>query len=172
VPSLQQYDEDEPFNPDFVQIERVLAWSQERVQKELPLPTAAVVAPSTEKTTTECEAKDDDSENESDNSDADYELVTHYLVKWRALAYEECTWELETAVDKDKIAQFHQRQLVTPARLKETARPSEKDWRPLEEHPTFKDGNKLRDYQLEGLNYLTYCYHKRLVLRICIENPH
>ena len=35
------------------------------------------------------------------------EEVTHYLVKWRALPYEDSTWELEQDVDKAKIELFH-----------------------------------------------------------------
>lgn len=30
----------------------------------------------------------------------------HYLVKWRSLPYEDCTWEVETDVDPLKIAEF------------------------------------------------------------------
>lgn len=33
-------------------------------------------------------------------------ITRHYLVKWRALTYEESTWELEDDVDRDKIEQF------------------------------------------------------------------
>lgn len=35
-----------------------------------------------------------------------YKITRHYLVKWRALTYEESTWELEDDVDRDKIEQF------------------------------------------------------------------
>ena len=30
----------------------------------------------------------------------------HYLVKWRSLPYEDCTWELEADVDPIKIKDF------------------------------------------------------------------
>ena len=30
----------------------------------------------------------------------------HYLVKWRSLPYEDCTWELEADVDPKKIEDF------------------------------------------------------------------
>ena len=32
--------------------------------------------------------------------------TTHYLVKWRSLPYEDCTWELEADVDPLKIKEF------------------------------------------------------------------
>lgn len=41
-------------------------------------------------------------------------LQKHYLVKWRALSYEESTWELETHIDPDKIKQFEARKIYTP----------------------------------------------------------
>ena len=31
----------------------------------------------------------------------------HYLVKWRSLPYEDCTWELENDVDPNKIKDFY-----------------------------------------------------------------
>ena len=34
------------------------------------------------------------------------EEVTHYLVKWRALSYEESTWELQQDVDPHKVQLF------------------------------------------------------------------
>jgi Chromo (CHRromatin Organisation MOdifier) domain len=33
---------------------------------------------------------------------------THYLVKWRSLPYDECTWELAADIDNDKIQAFLQ----------------------------------------------------------------
>lgn len=35
--------------------------------------------------------------------------VTHYLVKWRGLSYEDSTWELAEDIDQNKIKQFHER---------------------------------------------------------------
>lgn len=61
--------EEDPFNPDYVEVERVLDVS------ELP-------DPNTGKT------------------------IKHYLVKWRALQYEDSTWELQDDVDPAKIEQF------------------------------------------------------------------
>lgn len=34
------------------------------------------------------------------------QTVKHYLVKWRALQYEDSTWELQDDVDPAKIKQF------------------------------------------------------------------
>ncbi len=41
-------------------------------------------------------------------------MVTHYLVKWRSLPYEDATWELEEDVDNDSIRKFNVLQLLPP----------------------------------------------------------
>lgn len=64
-----QLDEDDLFNPDYVEVDRILDMSV-----------------STDPRTGE--------------------ETTHYLVKWRALSYEDSTWELAQDVDKTKIETF------------------------------------------------------------------
>ena len=70
-----QPDDEEYFNPDYVEVDRVLDMVT---------------------------AKDPATEDE----------VTHYLVKWRALSYEESTWELQQDVDPLKVQLF--KDLRTP----------------------------------------------------------
>ena len=66
---LQLDEEEDYFNPDYVEVDRVL---DESVVKD---PTT--------------------------NED-----VTHYLVKWQSLPYEDSTWELEKDVDSAKVAAY------------------------------------------------------------------
>ena len=40
--------------------------------------------------------------------------MTHYLVKWRSLPYEDATWELEEDVDSESIRKFNQLQILPP----------------------------------------------------------
>lgn len=42
------------------------------------------------------------------------EVVTHYLVKWRSLPYEDATWELEEDVDAESIRKFNLLQILPP----------------------------------------------------------
>ena len=62
-------DEDELFNPDYVEVDRVIDM----------------------KTSTDATAGEE---------------TTLYLVKWRSLPYDECTWELPQDIDTEKIQAF------------------------------------------------------------------
>jgi len=42
-------------------------------------------------------------------------------------------------------------------------RPNPKDWQQITETVIYKNDNILRDYQLEGLNWLTFSYYNRYV---------
>lgn len=61
--------EEDPFNPDYVEVDRVL----------------------------------DATEHTDPNTGT---TIKHYLVKWRALQYEDSTWELQDDVDPAKIRQY------------------------------------------------------------------
>ncbi|XP_011622955.1 protein CHROMATIN REMODELING 5 [Amborella trichopoda] len=85
--------------------------------------------------------------------------VQEYLVKWRGLSYAEATWEKDTdiafaqdAIDEYKAreaAMFVQGKMVDGQRKKSKA-----SLRKLVEQPEWLKGGTLRDYQLEGLNFL------------------
>ena len=112
-------------------------------------------------------------------------MTRNYLVKWKALPYEDCTWELEEDVDPAKIKQHEvgsrpfccQGKRVTgtlrlvvvlqivnriPPRtdpFKGRKRPRASDWKKLETSPVYMNGNTLREYQLEGLNWLSFSWY-------------
>jgi chromodomain-helicase-DNA-binding protein 7 len=90
--------------------------------------------------------------------------VKHYLVKWRALAYEDSTWELEDDLDPLKVEQFWKFRKPPPkSEWKPKRRPKPADWKKIEESPVYKGDNTLREYQLEGLNWLSFCWYNRSV---------
>uniref|UniRef100_A0A8C6YG49 Chromodomain helicase DNA binding protein 9 n=1 Tax=Naja naja TaxID=35670 RepID=A0A8C6YG49_NAJNA len=115
--------EEEPFNPDYIEVDRVLEVSF-------------------------CEDKDTG------------EHVTYYLVKWCSLPYEDSTWELKEDVDQGKIEEFEQLQAL---RLdsRRLDRPPPNSWKKIEQSREYKNGNQLREYQLEGLNWLLFNWYNR-----------
>ncbi|KAI3652349.1 hypothetical protein MP228_002674 [Amoeboaphelidium protococcarum] len=96
-----------------------------------------------------------------------------YLVKWTGLPYDAATWESEDVLmhecdDADeKIQDYEHRSMVPHQRdvsfydncLPFGVRAPVKDWKPLTESPQFLNGNTLRSYQVEGVNWLLYCWH-------------
>uniref|UniRef100_A0A669D2Y8 Chromodomain helicase DNA binding protein 6 n=1 Tax=Oreochromis niloticus TaxID=8128 RepID=A0A669D2Y8_ORENI len=87
------------------------------------------------------------------------EEVTHYLVKWCSLSYEEATWELQEDLDPEKIKEFEEIQKLHETELKE--RPSPEKWQKLERSRDYRNGNQLREYQLEGMNWLLFNWYNR-----------
>ncbi|XP_070700523.1 chromodomain-helicase-DNA-binding protein 8 isoform X3 [Pempheris klunzingeri] len=88
------------------------------------------------------------------------EPVIYYLVKWCSLPYEDATWELKEDVDEGKVEEFSKIQNRQP-RLKRTPRPPASSWKKLEESREYKNGNILREYQLEGVNWLLFNWYNR-----------
>uniref|UniRef100_A0A4W4DX86 DNA helicase n=1 Tax=Electrophorus electricus TaxID=8005 RepID=A0A4W4DX86_ELEEL len=119
--------EEEPFNPDYVEVDRVLEVSF-------------------------CEDKDTG------------EPVVYYLVKWCSLPYEDSTWELKEDVDQSKIEEFEQLQGVRPD-CRRVERPPASHWKKREHSREYRNANSLRDYQLEGVNWLLFNWYNR---RNCI----
>ncbi|KAM4613254.1 chromodomain-helicase-DNA-binding protein 6 isoform 2-T3 [Polymixia lowei] len=88
------------------------------------------------------------------------EEVTHYLVKWCSLSYEEATWELQEDLDAGKIKEFEEIQKL-PADLRHIERPPPDKWQKLERSRDYRNGNQLREYQLEGMNWLLFNWYNR-----------
>ncbi|KAL3153482.1 hypothetical protein ABBQ38_011813 [Trebouxia sp. C0009 RCD-2024] len=86
-----------------------------------------------------------------------------YLVKWKGLPYGECTFETPEAISQaggqDQLDQYEAREqrLLEPVRTPDMARRQFKN-RALETQPEFLKAGTLRDYQLDGLNWLIYSW--------------
>lgn len=93
-----------------------------------------------------------------------------YLVKWCRLSYEDTTWETRASLGDQSIAvdafeALVARESAMDAREAERAdRKSLREYRPrrhenITESPDFGNGRQLREYQLEGRNWLCYNWH-------------
>lgn len=88
-----------------------------------------------------------------------------YLCKWEGLSYADCTFEDGALIHKKfphRIDEYHARQKSqkTPSKLCKVlkTRPS---FRALKDRPSFlSEGYDLRDYQLEGLNWLAHSWSR------------
>uniref|UniRef100_A0A8C9L9V5 Chromodomain helicase DNA binding protein 7 n=1 Tax=Pavo cristatus TaxID=9049 RepID=A0A8C9L9V5_PAVCR len=84
--------------------------------------------------------------------------VTHYLVKWCSLPYEDSTWELKQDIDQAKIEEFEKLMSREPE-MERVERPPADDWKKSESSREYKNNNKLREYQLEGVNWLLFNWY-------------
>ncbi|KAJ1344461.1 hypothetical protein BSLG_001021 [Batrachochytrium salamandrivorans] len=124
-PSWDHYSEDEPFNPSFSKIDRII-----------------------------------------DVGEHGNKIM--YLVKWCAQAYEYSTWEsqdLIEQIDIDKISEYNDRNSLKPIKrlsynLIGRHHPAGR-WVKLENSPIYKNDNMLRSYQLEGLDWLMFCWYNK-----------
>ncbi|XP_031802224.1 chromodomain-helicase-DNA-binding protein 7 isoform X1 [Sarcophilus harrisii] len=112
--------EDELFNPDYVEVDRILDFAR--------------------------------------STDDNGEPVTHYLVKWCSLPYEDSTWELKQDIDQAKIEEF-ERLMSREPETERVERPPADDWKKSESSREYKNNNKLREYQLEGVNWLLFNWY-------------
>lgn len=93
------------------------------------------------------------------------------FVKWRSLCYGECTWELAKKIPLSKIEESRKRNNeVDLFKLKERQRPSIHEWEKITIDKRFKDGNTLREYQVEGVNWLLFCYLNQFVFFLIFFN--
>ncbi|XP_075520131.1 protein CHROMATIN REMODELING 5-like [Primulina tabacum] len=86
-------------------------------------------------------------------------VVPEYLVKWRGLSYAEATWEKDVDISfgQDAIDEYKAREVVIMVQGKTVdfqRKKSKGSLRKLDEQPEWLKGGTLRDYQLEGLNFL------------------
>ncbi|KAH3757705.1 chromodomain helicase DNA binding protein [Pelomyxa schiedti] len=80
-----------------------------------------------------------------------------YLVKWAGLPYTDSTWEYAEDFKDDKKIEEYRKFHVLPCEPPPPPLPS-RLWVKMEQTPEYKGGNTLRPYQLEGLNWLIFCW--------------
>uniref|UniRef100_A0A8C7IV33 Chromodomain helicase DNA binding protein 7 n=1 Tax=Oncorhynchus kisutch TaxID=8019 RepID=A0A8C7IV33_ONCKI len=84
--------------------------------------------------------------------------VNLYLVKWCSLPYEDSTWELKADIDLAKIEEYEAVSARQPE-TKRVERPPTDGWQKSESSRDYKNDNALREYQLEGVNWLLFNWY-------------
>eukprot|EP00250_Pteridium_aquilinum_P009901 c19015_g1_i2 orf=976-6498(-) len=87
------------------------------------------------------------------------EEFQEYLVKWKGLSYSESTWEKDVDISFAQVAidEYKSREAAVSVQGKMVDSQRKKGkvtLRKFEEQPEWLKGGTLRDYQLEGLNFL------------------
>lgn len=81
-----------------------------------------------------------------------------YLVKWKGLQYDECTWEVASAIsehDQDKIDLFLDRSSRSWQSDRTESNPDTRSpMRKIEQQPSYIKNGELREFQMKGLNFL------------------
>lgn len=87
-----------------------------------------------------------------------------YLVKWRRLYYDHCTWEDAEEIAKiapEKVDAFQNRisSKISPS-FGVNYGPTRPRFEKLDEQPQFIKGGELRDFQLTGLNWMAFLWSR------------
>ncbi|KAJ5494397.1 SNF2-related protein [Penicillium fimorum] len=86
--------------------------------------------------------------------------TTEYLVKWKRLLYDSCTWEPEDLVSEiaqREIDRFLDRTARQPISDKnEINVATRKSFEPIHGTPSFLQNGELKDFQVKGLNFLAF----------------
>eukprot|EP00092_Neocalanus_flemingeri_P031244 GFUD01033937.1.p1 GENE.GFUD01033937.1~~GFUD01033937.1.p1 ORF type:complete len:2371 (-),score=719.51 GFUD01033937.1:118-7230(-) len=95
------------------------------------------------------------------------ENVFEYYVKWKNLPYIEATWEAEPLIKTHYNSAFEEfkrrkRSKNDPKDYKESMKTVKKKFVPMKEQPDYIGSKKfrMRDYQLDGINFLLNAWHK------------
>ncbi|KAI9989363.1 hypothetical protein PInf_019641 [Phytophthora infestans] len=127
-------DELEYFNPEYLEIHRIIAHRQDTPMSADP-----------------------------NFPDAPEDDGMRYYIKWRILPYTDATWERACDIKDDAALTKYKASIVVPDEevWKPRPRPSIREYRKLEESPKFGEDQSLslRAYQLEGLNWLLWNWY-------------
>ncbi|KAF9115239.1 hypothetical protein BGX27_008473 [Mortierella sp. AM989] len=120
-------------------------------------------------------AFDADYDGTEDDMDA-LDHIQSVFVKWKGLEYDQATWDDPDEPDSPDYASFKQsfkdwvaaQKIEIPARAKKgrsglQPRPSNTlPFEELKEQPSYISGGTLKDYQMDGLNWLRYNHWKNV----------
>ena len=95
---------------------------------------------------------------------------TEYLIKWKGLFYDSCTWEnseLVSSIAQVEIDRYLDRTASLPQSNKSESNAStRKEFRRIAEQPSYIKNGTLREFQMHGLNFLAFnwCRAKNVIL--------
>ena len=120
------------------------------------------VADAAEETVDGVQKEEEEEEDDDEELYDDGTTVTQYLVKWRGLAHEDCTWESAEAISAYQacIDDFLDLEQLTSARG--AGGQLSRKFRKLDVQPAYLQQGQLREYQLEGLNWLIHNWCKQV----------
>lgn len=96
-------------------------------------------------------------------SETNEEGKTEYFVKWRQLPYDNCTWEdadVIYSMAPNEVYQFLQRENSPYLPYKGVFYNTRPPYRKLEKQPSYIKGGEIRDFQLTGINWMAYLWHR------------
>ncbi|EEB08866.2 chromodomain helicase hrp1 [Schizosaccharomyces japonicus yFS275] len=88
---------------------------------------------------------------------------TEYFVKWNQLPYDACTWEDAATIAQlapEKVRSFLRRETSPYLPFKGVYYNTRPAYRKLDKQPSYIKGGELRDFQLTGLNWMAYLWHR------------
>lgn len=89
---------------------------------------------------------------------------TEYLVKWKRLFYDSCTWESEGLISdiaQREVDRFLDRTARVPVSDRNESNPdTRKPFEPIHSSPSFLENGELKDFQVKGLNFLAFNWVK------------
>ena len=90
----------------------------------------------------------------------DGDMETEYLVKWKRLAYDGCTWESEELVSdiaQHEIDRYLDRSSHLPVSVKSEMNPAtRKPFETIKGTPRFLQNGELKEFQVKGLNFMAF----------------
>ena len=80
--------------------------------------------------------------------------IDEYLTLWTDLDRKDATWETKESLNNDKLIEdFYT--MPSAEEIENHPKPPPSSWQPITDPPTSKSGKVLRNYQVDGLNFLT-----------------
>lgn len=100
-----------------------------------------------------------------ENEDGSGTSHLKYLVKWRRLNYDECTWEVASEIVKmapEQVKDFQNRSnsKIMPQHSSNYPGNQRPKFQKLDKQPAFIKGGELRDFQLTGINWMAFLWSK------------